>query len=360
MNGKNCVFLCLIGLISHFVLAQETILCPLQSDMVKIDDANNNPTISYNTDETISLTFPDQYITDIFANYSIYDFYQTFPESNGVLLKYYTIRHGNKDLINEIYESVPQDVIHIENDYPSAPINNAIISLVDGKTFRVIKTCSNNPEVGQYCPSTEVVVPESLDITITFSYDDLNDLLTIETADTTSPCGNFFSADYKGLQNGLQLWYSNPGVTSASYSTQTCHSFEEKLYQVLGVECSGFNIGGLAIYSEVDTGHLVLERETAVFSSDLLVLEEYNLSIAENHLEEIDLFEIKGNPYLQVRNLNDQSLKVCVYNTAGKQIITADHLEENSFNISNLSTGLYFIQLINLDNQQKIFKFLKN
>ncbi len=360
MIGKNCVFLCLLVIISNSVLGQETILCPLQSDILKIENSTNIPAISYNTDDTISLTFPDQYINDIFANYTIYDFYQTFPNTSGALLDYYTVVHRNKDLINEVYLSVPQNVLNIENDYPFGAINNNIINLVDGKTFRVIKTCSNNPETGQYCSTTEVVVPETLDINIEFSYNSVTNIMNIETADNTSPCGNYFSADYKGFSTGLQLWYSDPGIISESSPSEPCHSFEEKLYQILGIECQGFNVGALSIYTEVDTGNLILERETAVFSSDLVVLQEYNLSITENNLDDIKFFQINNNPYLQASYLNDQRFSIYIYDISGQQILKAEKFEENSINISNLSTGLYFIKVIDVDNRQKIFKFLKN
>ena len=101
---KNYISLLFFLFSAFFGFAQQTILCPEIITQIKIDDTNNIPTVNENGDGTITLIHTEPYITDIFASYVIYDFYQYSPNSNpnGELFKYYSIAFQSKDLINNM------------------------------------------------------------------------------------------------------------------------------------------------------------------------------------------------------------------------------------------------------------------
>jgi hypothetical protein len=74
-----------------------------------------------------------------------------------------------------------------------------------------------------------------------------------------------------------------------------------------------------------------------------------------------NLFDlVKAKTISIYKYLNKQSVRLKVYNTSGQHILKTDAFEENTIDISQFQTGLYFIELSDLNNQHKIFKFLLN
>ncbi len=97
-----------------------------------------------------------------------------------------------------------------------------------------------------------------------------------------------------------------------------------------------------------------------VFGFNIIEFARFNLSVKEENFNKIKPFKTEGNPYLQFSNLNNQSIGIEIYNTSGQQVLNTNTFEENTVDTRNFSNGLYFIGLTTLNNQQKIFKFLKN
>ncbi len=97
-----------------------------------------------------------------------------------------------------------------------------------------------------------------------------------------------------------------------------------------------------------------------IFGYEIIEFSKDNLSVEEEPFNLMKPFEIENNPYLQIANLNNQSVSIEIYNTSGQQIVQTKTFEENTLDISTFSSRLYFIRLSTLNNQQKIFKFLKN
>ena len=370
MRLKNHFVISLFIIASSLVFGQETVLCSLQTDIFKIENSDNIPTVTDNGDGTITLTQQDQVITDIFSQYIIYDFYQSYPNSNpeGELIKYFTIVHGNKALISELRDYAHPQTFLV-NDYVNTTISPLLIDLLDNKTYKLVKYCTWSTEGGLPCPEGELYIPEEFELKIAFEYDTVNDIIYAETVDVSS-CGNSFSIGMKGgfddgfgsTDNTLQLWESEPGISTLTDYSQPCHNIENMLYSVLDVSCSeGNNYGNIRVNTDNgEEGQFVLERENALFATDFLTFQDNALSIDENSFNSIRLFQTKGNPYLQISNLNNQIITVEIYSTSGQLIKQTKTFEENNLDISNLTTGLYFIKLSNLNNQQKIFKFLKN
>ncbi len=370
MKIKNCVLIGLIIMAFSFVKAQETILCSLQNDYIKIESTEDIPTITNNTDGTVTLTYQDQNITNIFADYIIYDFNQAYPNANpeGELIKYYLIVHGNRALINEFYNAVYPDTYPFD-PYPNTAISTELIDLLDNKTYKLIKYCTESSEQGLSCPEGEQNIPDGFQLKITFQFDAETNMMHAETEGVSS-CGNSFSIRMKGgyddglgtTDNTFQLWESEPDTSAPSESNQPCYYIEQMLYSILDIGCNeGANYGNIRVITDNgEAGQFVLERSNLLFAIDYLTFQDNALSVDDENFQIIRPFELKNNPYLQISNLNNQLVSVEIYNTSGQRIVQVKTFEENSLNISNLSVGLYFLRISNLNNQQKIFKFLKN
>lgn len=194
---KNELSVLFFFFLMYVSFAQNPVLCTAQNDYVKIENSQNIPSKSNNSDGTITLMHQDHNITAILADYVIYDFYQVFPNSTGELFKYYTIVHGNRALINTLYNTVSQDVFIFDSEYEYMPISSNLIALLDEKVYRLTKYCSNVPEVGKTCETNEQNSTDEFDLKIAFNYDPNTDIILAETADLTS-CGNSFSIGLKG------------------------------------------------------------------------------------------------------------------------------------------------------------------
>ena len=368
MSAKNYILSFLFIVFTFIGKSQEAVLCSTQIDYVKIENSENIPTVTTNSDGTVTITHQDQNITDTFAAYTVYDFYQAFPNSTGVLSKYYNIVHQNRTLINELKNTVSPDIFYFDYDYTFTSVSSNIINLLDGKVYKLIKYCSDIPEVGESCQHNEQNVPEGFDLKITFDYDSTKDIMHAETIEL-SPCGNSFSIDLRGgseeccysMDIALQLWESDLGVfTETDYNSGPCHSIEQWLYSMLDIGCQGYDyyVGNIKIYPINESGQIILERQTGIFSTDFMTFQEDNLSIEETTLAEIKIFE--NHNFLNISNKNNDLLTIEIFNTSGQQILKPRHFENNTINTSSFSNGLYFIKLTNLNNQQRVFKFLKN
>jgi len=365
---KNYILIVLAFFCFEFCFAQINTLCSAQIDYIKIENNSDIPIVSNNSDGTITLTHPDQNITDIFSNYTIYDFYHSHPNSNpnGELFKYYSIVHGNKDLITSIYDNVPSSIFLVD-EYTFTAIDPNVITLLDNKTYKLKSYCSDVPENGDTCEDTTVLVPNDFELKITFNYDSSLDIIRAETINAT-PCGNSFSIGLKGgfndfsgsMDNKVQLWESDLGISTESNFSDFCHYTEEMLYGLLDIGCfDGRNYGNLLIYEGLTSNQIIFQRENSIFSTDFMTFEEDNLSIDDINLAEMRPYRSSNNPYLQISNLNNKNVTVEIFNTTGQTIYKTNKFQNNSVNLSNYSQGLYFIRLSSEKNQQqKVFKFI--
>ncbi|TXD85500.1 T9SS type A sorting domain-containing protein [Subsaximicrobium wynnwilliamsii] len=368
MQKKDLIYAILL-LFSCTAIAQENLLCPLLVDVVKIQQPAYIPIITNNTDGTVALSFPDQAITTIFAAYSIYDFYQSYPNSNpdGELFKYYSIAHDNKNLITELDTNVASDIFTFDLSYSTTPISANLIDLLDGKTYELMQYCNNSTESGENCENSTYNVPEGFELQIDFGYDSENDMITAATS-SLSPCGNAFAIGMKGgfddssaaLDNTLQLWTTTEGTSSASESSDPCFQIELMLYSMLDIGCIAYNYGNLSVNQNDENGQVILERENGTFSTDYMIFEEANLSVATETFSKMTPFQAEGNPYLQIRNAENQALNIEIFDLSGKRVLAETGFENDKINLSTYTNGLYFIKLSNLNNAQKVFKFLKN
>lgn len=366
---KNYILVVLIVCFIELNFAQINILCSTQTDYIKIENTSDIPLVSDNGDGTVTLTHPDQSITDVFSDYVIYDFYQSYPNSNptGELFKYYSIVHGNKDLITTIFNSLPSSTFSV-NEYTFSPIDSDLVTLLDNKTYKLKSYCSDIPEVGETCETNQVIVSNDFELKIAFNYDSNFDIIRAETVNS-SPCGNSFSIGMKGgyedfsgtLDNKLQLWESDSGTSSESNYNEPCFYPEEMLYGLLDIGCfQGRNVGNLLVYEGPNAGQIILERENATFSTDFIMFEEDVLSVEENQFSQIKPYKIAASPFLQISNSENQTLSIEILSISGQIILKEQPFEQNKILLTNFANGLYFIKLKSLNNQQKVYKFLNN
>ena len=361
---------------SNLSKAQDAILCPSYNSYIKIENASDVPTTSAHPDDTLNLTFAEQYITDLFSNYIVYDFYQTSPNSSSEeVLKYYTISHNSKALIEDIFTQIPSTTISIATGYnvDSLPIRSAItpnvIQVLDGNTYKVTQyiataddnECSNNPG----CALNEV--PTDFNFEVTFNYDAKTELLIVENEGLSS-CGNAFSIALSGgnpnqfgtLDNTLQLWEVNSIAATLPDYDQPCTSIESVIFTLLDIGCA-LNDGPFSnIIVRVDSEAQTVRfyRPNQVFGEYIIEFTNSNLSVADNRLNFITPFKADGNPYLKLSNTDSHPIYIEIYNVSGQLILIKSKFEDNAIDLSNYRSGLYFIKLSDLNNQQKTFKFL--
>ncbi len=366
---KNYLFALSFLLFNSILFAQpHEILCNLLDTNIKIENTSDIPTATNNGDGTITLIHPDQNITDIFSNHTIYEFYQTYPSANpeGELVKYYTIVFDNKDFINDLYDYTNPN-IYLMDPVESTSIDTPFINSLNNKTFKLIKQCFESSESSAECPIDEDNIPEDVEVKLTFNFDAVNDILYLETDDITT-CGNSFSAGFKGQTDDglgsntdttLQLWSSQPGISNTTDYDQPCHIIENTVYSVLDIGCSDYNYGNIRLYQNA-VGQLVITRHNMIFAQDFLTFEEDNLSIEDNTFKYIKPFKTTNNPFLQISNPENQSLNIEILSISGQIVLNEMPFENNSILLSDFANGLYFIKVKTLNNQQKIFKLLNN
>ena len=185
-------FTFLFSFISYQIIAQEQILCPGTESFFKIENEADILISTTNNDGTLTLTHPtNQEITDIFINYEIYEFEQTFPSSPFEEdLKFYTIETNSKQLFIDLNNNTSEEIY--SNFQPiriDTSINNDFITLVDGREFRLSKYISTSDADGCVINCGPDPVPESLRVIVSFSYDPITELLTMTTTENTS-CDN--------------------------------------------------------------------------------------------------------------------------------------------------------------------------
>ncbi|MBV7269370.1 T9SS type A sorting domain-containing protein [Winogradskyella luteola] len=375
MIYKKCIS-CLFFLLCFCLTnGQEAILCSLQNFKLKIENTIDVPIVTSNNDGTVNLNFPQQYITDIFADYEIYDFNQSFPTGSEELQKYYDIIMNSKDIIEPIITQVPQTTMTIfvedfsQTEIPlTIPISADLIALLNNNTFIVTKyrTTSDADDCWD-CPLYDV--PENFNFKVSFNYNTVNDILYMESDEATS-CGNSFSIGLKGgnpsgyvdPENMLQLWESYPYTATESNFSEPCHNIEATVFDLLDIACSPYDPAYGNILFTVDSASekVQFSRSHAFFGEHIVEFSKADLSIDEENLNKMKPYQIPYNPYLLISNSDNQILSVEIINTSGQSVFVTNKFENNSVNISIFEAGLYFIKISNGNDKYKVFKLILN
>lgn len=358
MKKKHFIFI-LFSLSFFSVFSQTNILHAGIEYYFSIENSINIPTVIKNNDGTITLTHHEQYITDIFAKYEIYDFQLANPETSETR---FTISFKSKDLINDLAQNVPLEIFSNIHAYKTSPINQDLITALNGVSFDVLKYISNPDQLAcGSCPPYDV--PNDFNFSITFNYS-LNKDVFYLTSDGVSPCGNEFSIGLIGgnLDNGnntLQLWEVNSISASASNPSQSCNYIEQILYLILGIHTNGYSYGDFKVSIDPETNHLKLIKDDIIVGYNLIEFSQKKLSTEDEFLKQMNPFQTKENPYLQISGIQNQKINIEIYNITGQKIISSRAFQNNNIDLSNFKKGIYILKLSNTNNQQKVFKFLK-
>lgn len=106
-------------------------------------------------------------------------------------------------------------------------------------------------------------------------------------------------------------------------------------------------------------GIFQFSKPNPFFGEDRIEFRDVTLSVTENQLEDIYIYEFRGNPYLQISNSSTQIFNIKIYDLLGKEVLTKTPTTKD-LNISQLSSKtVYIIQLENQIGEFKNFKFLK-
>ncbi len=138
-----------------------------------------------------------------------------------------------------------------------------------------------------------------------------------------------------------------------------CNSPHENLYlTILG----NFSIDTFN-YSIVGAGND--ETLTLINSnSDVLIYGRQALSISDNILNELSVSivenPVKENLQLDFKDLVIDDLTYSIFSINGKIMINTTHFNDENIKVSLLSSGIYFLRIVSLDNRSKILKFIKN
>lgn len=357
--------------ISCFGFAQQTILCEGVSTYIKFQSEEYVPNITENDDGTITLLFSENYITNIFAKYEIYEIKHVFSSSTRESLQnMYIINFDSKDLIIESQQNISSGIFYFPNyplDNPNTPnIPEEIISVLDGKSFYVTKYNS----IGEHNYGAPMEnVPDDFKLKIIFNYDTNKDILYAEN-DGVTPCGNEFSIGLFGATSyddtssnefeGLQLWETISITTTPSEYSQTCHNIENILYYILGL-CRSADLPfptKIEIDNSEEVNSVTLRTDTGTFGENIIELSQSLLSLEKNNLEQIKLITSKSNPYIEFSNLKNSTYDIEIFSILGEKIREKTPYNQNSISLKTSAKGLYIIKLSNSSNQFKTFKYI--
>ena len=335
MKKITLIFLLLL---SQIGISQET--CLVQRFNISIEEASNIPSVVNNSDNTVTLVHSEQYITDIFSNYTIYSFEQAFPEATSdALLRWYTVECESKSLINELYDNVPTTTFFINNDFEGYAISQTFKDFFDGQRFRFseFNSTSDLDPCTFGCPLDPV--PNDFELLVDFSYDAQNDVLVMTTTNAT-PCGTEFRFSFKERSStpgeGLVLWESEKQECFDMFQTANCIT-ESTLYSSLFTGPSSLEL--------INGEDFKMTTLNGVFGEDNILFTREVLSVDRFSLEKE--IQIHPNPladYIHIKADNAIIRKVSVFNLLGKQVITSKG-NTKDVNVSQLQSGIYLCRI---------------
>lgn len=375
MKTKTTLQISILLFVS-FCFSQTNFLCPNQTVGFKIENEVDVPSVLNNGDGTVTLTHPESYITDIFSEYVILDFWQVYPTSSSEnLRKNYAITCLSKDLIVDLIDTVPNTIFNSYVDYnlganfSYTPLETELITFLDDKTLK-LKQSIYTDEYGCSvdCPLQDV--PEYYDLYVEFDYLLDSDNLIMQLVNNT-PCGNNFSIKFKGGNSNdlydpnnyltLQTWEMIPILEQEiDFSIPPCNDLEWELYTLLNISCQNSAYGNIKVTIDEPNSAVNLYREHSLFGYHEFRFEEDNLSLNDFEvLQNIIVFEKQDNPYLQISNNRPESLEIEIYAISGQQTVSQTDFKEQSIRIDHLKSGIYFIRLSNDSGNSITTKFLK-
>ncbi len=340
---KTTVIIVFFNLFVFNVLISQDI-CVVQNFILKINDEINVPSISTNSNNTITLSHNEQYITDIFSKYIIYDFQKAFPNyTSGNLKKYYNLKCSSKYLINELYETVPEDIIFIENKYQGDVLSEENTNFFSEEKLYSLKEYIATSD-SNYCVFNcdLIPVPKNVNIAIKVYYDDINELLVMKSVEATS-CGNTFTFKFKKKVNSTD----NEFVVWETISDKPCFNTNNDLNCNFEATFFGALLGDFDLTFTISEFDFIIQTPNNVFGESVFRFEQSNLSVKDKIFSE-SIF-VSPNPIKDVFSISinqDRAniSKVSIFDYTGKEISKIENFFDR-IDISDLSSGVYFLNI---------------
>jgi len=159
---------------------------------------------------------------------------------------------------------------------------------------------------------------------------------------------NSFSGSYEYL-GGNSLDYLSFNSSNDDCGNQSHNFFENDYF--------GFIPGGFEYTITQENNELTLHFDSPVFSG--LIFRDFPLAITDNNISEIKIYP---NPtsellFISSEGVNDLNA-IKIYTLLGKVITSQKYIQNTPLDISNLSEGIYFIELIS-EEVSTIKRFIK-
>lgn len=364
----------LLTFLTVFASAQNSNCIGIE-DIFKIENQSDIPTITDNGDGTITLTHPNQDITDLFAPYTIYNLEQSVPSSsNPDLLKYYDILHNSKDLMVDMQSAVFEDVYTVGTDYTTAfPFLDNFLDFIDGKQYEYSGYAQISSEGGNSCTNINTcplnTFSDDFSFNVLFTFDEEDETLFIETEEATS-CGNEFKIALKpgintgsggNTENQILTWNLVSVVLSDADSSEECYGPEMGFLDAFGITCTDKEYYGNIYFNFVPGIEKIrFFRENILFFTAALEFKDPELTINDNTLSTIFIYQSPGNEYLSISAPNQQHISATIYDISGKKVLDAAPFENEQLDISALQkSAVYFITLTTSNDMSKTVKFIK-
>lgn len=350
-------------LITLSIKAQSTNTCPFIRNSIKIENTEDIPAVETNDDGTLMLTFEDVDITNIFSNYSIYEFYQTFPTGSQNAQKYYTLNSNSYDLGNEIASVVDANIMTVSYVFETSPLSQNIIDVFSNKVLTYTKYCSDIPEANESCNNNEMQVPPDFSLVLETHYDEVNDVIVMQSQGLT-PCENTIEIGFKAgvdSADNLFLWNATAGsVNTEIENTASCNYAETFLMDMFGIGCfENSHYGDLFFQVNNEDGTIRFQRETTIFSSDISTFTFSSLGVDDfQPLENLKLVKLNDNQ-AKLIDLKTLDYELTMYDLSGKVLKKSYIDNSNLIDISRLSKGLYLFKITLPNKESKVIKFLK-
>lgn len=331
----------------------------VQSFTVKIEHEKNVPVVFLSDDDTVNVVFTEQYITEIFSKYKVYSFEKMFPDSSSeTLKKYYSFTCNSRAIINELVKNVSEDILYFQYSYEEKGINKELkTNFINPERYKIESFAYSSEEPCLDRCNFISVKPEKI-FTVEVFYDKIKDELVFKSIGKTYLDVEFeyrFKEYAIGSHNLLGIWETSTNKNYLKISDEDSTNPEFSLY--------GMIIGNFGVkFQKVDDNTLIIRANNMIFGEDVFKFSSKTLSVEEeDYGNYLDILKnpIQNTLQLSLDNDNTNIRALRIYDVSGKLLINKEKNFLNT-NTSNLSKGLYFLQ-IHLENNMILRKkLLKN
>ena len=258
------------------------------------------------------------------------------------------------------------------NDFETGTADDALTNLGGGITAEIV----DNPNpIGENTTTKVLKIGRSGDQWWIFAGLDVADI-AISDSET-----KFLSVMVYGLQTDLACRFNatadegNNGTNGGIIRPATIHSGESQWEQIVipivdsqeATSFTGSTLYKLVFHPDiadatvVEGGQRLNDVDSFLYIDQIQILDENPLSTSSFELENnISLFPNPAQSSFRIATLNNIGIEnVSIFNMLGKQVANFSQTTKDEFDISNLTSGLYLIKVIDSNGGSATKKLLK-